>query len=102
MMVLTATITCPHCGFARVETMPATACVHFYECTGCGHLLRPNPGDCCVFCSLRVHRLRSPAAAKPRRLLRVLLVRVREVPAAAGPLAPEAITKMIGRYGSTP
>jgi len=25
--------------------------VHFYECTGCGHLLRPNPGDCCVFCS---------------------------------------------------
>ena len=50
-MVLTATITCPHCGFAKVETMPAAACVHFYECTGCGHLLRPNPGDCCVFCS---------------------------------------------------
>ncbi len=51
MMVLTATITCPHCGFARVETMPATACVHFYECTGCGRLLQPNLGDCCVFCS---------------------------------------------------
>ncbi|HME07828.1 MAG TPA: GDCCVxC domain-containing (seleno)protein, partial [Bryobacteraceae bacterium] len=23
----------------------------FYDCTGCGTLLRPKPGDCCVFCS---------------------------------------------------
>ena len=23
----------------------------FYMCTGCGAMLRPKPGDCCVFCS---------------------------------------------------
>jgi hypothetical protein len=44
-------ITCPHCGHARTETMPENACVWFYDCRGCGHLLRPKPGDCCVFCS---------------------------------------------------
>jgi len=31
--------------------MPADACQFFYQCTGCGALLRPKPGDCCVFCS---------------------------------------------------
>lgn len=31
--------------------MPTDACQFFYECTGCGTLLRPNLGDCCVFCS---------------------------------------------------
>jgi hypothetical protein len=34
--------------------MPADACVHYYECTNCAHLLRPRPGDCCVFCSYGV------------------------------------------------
>jgi len=51
MTVLTATVTCPHCGHEKTETMPTNACVHFYECTGCGMVLRPKPGDCCVFCS---------------------------------------------------
>jgi len=49
--LLASTLTCPHCGFAREEIMPADACRFFYECTGCGALLRPKPGDCCVFCS---------------------------------------------------
>jgi hypothetical protein len=31
--------------------MPLDACVFFHECAGCGALLRPKPGDCCVFCS---------------------------------------------------
>ncbi|EKM98092.1 hypothetical protein MXAZACID_17241 [Acidocella sp. MX-AZ02] len=31
--------------------MPTDACQYFYECKGCGVLLRPNHGDCCVFCS---------------------------------------------------
>jgi hypothetical protein len=44
-------ITCPKCGAAKLETMPSEACQYFYECTGCGTVLRPNPGDCCVFCS---------------------------------------------------
>jgi hypothetical protein len=44
-------ITCPICGNTKAETMPTDACQFFYECTGCGALLRPKPGDCCVFCS---------------------------------------------------
>ncbi len=31
--------------------MPTNACQFFYDCTGCGTLLKPKPGDCCVFCS---------------------------------------------------
>lgn len=46
-----AIIECPHCGHRSSESMPDDACVYFYECTGCGELLKPHPGDCCVFCS---------------------------------------------------
>ncbi|MDX1710710.1 MAG: GDCCVxC domain-containing (seleno)protein [Rhodovibrionaceae bacterium] len=46
-----STITCPHCGHRKDETMPVDACQFFYECEGCGRLLRPKEGDCCVFCS---------------------------------------------------
>ncbi len=31
--------------------MPTDACQFFYECKGCGVLLKPLPGDCCVYCS---------------------------------------------------
>lgn len=48
---LRSEITCPECGFRSVETMPTDACQWFYDCKGCGALLRPKPGDCCVFCS---------------------------------------------------
>lgn len=48
---LESRITCPECGHAAVERMPTDACRWFYECPGCGALLRPKPGDCCVFCS---------------------------------------------------
>jgi hypothetical protein len=51
VLVLTSTITCPNCGFEKQEPMPENACVHFYECTHCHQLLRPQPGKCCVFCS---------------------------------------------------
>ncbi|WP_440658804.1 GDCCVxC domain-containing (seleno)protein [Ensifer adhaerens] len=27
------------------------ACQFLYECAYCKKLLRPKPGDCCVFCS---------------------------------------------------
>lgn len=49
--MLTSTITCPLCGFQKTEEMPTDACVFFYECAGCGEILRPRSGDCCVFCS---------------------------------------------------
>ena len=35
-------ITCPHCGTAKNEVMPDDACLFFYECTGCGSLLKKN------------------------------------------------------------
>jgi hypothetical protein len=31
--------------------MPPDACQYFYDCKGCGVVLKPKPGDCCVFCS---------------------------------------------------
>lgn len=50
-IALESVLTCPHCGFAGREIMPKNACQFFYECSSCKALLRPNPGDCCVFCS---------------------------------------------------
>lgn len=50
-IVLDSILTCPACGFAKSETMPTDACQFYYECTNCVALLRPNKGDCCVFCS---------------------------------------------------
>jgi rubredoxin len=50
-MRIQSTLTCPECGFSRSETMPTDACQFYYECTGCGALLRPKKGDCCVYCS---------------------------------------------------
>jgi hypothetical protein len=48
---LQSVLTCPQCGHRSAETMPTDACQYFYECAGCGALLKPAPGDCCVFCS---------------------------------------------------
>ncbi len=50
-MQLISVLTCPKCGHQTSETMPTDACQFFYECKGCGSLLRPREGDCCVFCS---------------------------------------------------
>ena len=50
-VTLHSVITCPHCGAKSEEVMPTDACVYFYECQGCRKLLKPTPGDCCVFCS---------------------------------------------------
>ncbi|WP_296643021.1 GDCCVxC domain-containing (seleno)protein [Thiobacillus sp. 65-1402] len=49
--VTASVLTCPHCGFAKQEVMPVDACQWFYECEHCHQLLRPKPGDCCVYCS---------------------------------------------------
>lgn len=50
-MELQSMLTCPQCGHVEIETMPTDACQFFYDCKGCGAVLRPNAGDCCVFCS---------------------------------------------------
>ncbi|WP_082073154.1 GDCCVxC domain-containing (seleno)protein [Pseudomonas sp. LFM046] len=48
---LESVLKCPTCGFTMRVTMPTDACVYFHECSQCKALLRPKPGDCCVFCS---------------------------------------------------
>jgi len=48
---LNSIITCPKCGFQKEETMPTDTCQFFYECENCKNVLRPNEGDCCVYCS---------------------------------------------------
>ena len=50
-MIENSEITCPLCGFKAVECMPLNACQYYYDCKGCGELLKAKPGDCCVFCS---------------------------------------------------
>lgn len=35
----------------KTEQMPADARQIFYDCKGCGVEMKPEAGDCCVFCS---------------------------------------------------
>jgi len=49
--ILRSTLTCPACGGSSAESMPTDACLFFWDCPGCGALVRPKRGDCCVFCS---------------------------------------------------
>jgi hypothetical protein len=50
-IILEARITCPECSHTKLEEMPTNACQYFYACSGCETLLKPLPGDCCVYCS---------------------------------------------------
>jgi hypothetical protein len=50
-MIEFSIITCLQCGYQATERVPVDACQFFYDCKGCGAMLRPKPGDCCVFCS---------------------------------------------------
>ncbi|WP_349352546.1 MULTISPECIES: GDCCVxC domain-containing (seleno)protein [unclassified Flagellimonas] len=50
-VLLRSKITCPECAHQKEEEMPTNACQFFYNCEGCGMLLSPKAGDCCVFCS---------------------------------------------------
>ncbi|MES2358293.1 MAG: GDCCVxC domain-containing (seleno)protein [Gemmatimonadota bacterium] len=47
----TSVLTCPECAYAETLEMPTDACVFFHECAGCGTVLHPKAGDCCVYCS---------------------------------------------------
>jgi hypothetical protein len=50
-LTLTSAITCPLCKFSEEEIMSENSCAWFYECKNSKTLLKPKPGDCCVFCS---------------------------------------------------
>jgi hypothetical protein len=51
VVILESRLTCPECGHAKTETMPSDACQWLYECEQCHVVLKPKPGDCCVYCS---------------------------------------------------
>jgi hypothetical protein len=50
-VVLNSVIKCPECGFEKEEIMSLNSCQFFYECENCKIVLKPNNGDCCVYCS---------------------------------------------------
>ena len=50
-MELRSILHCPHCLAESEVVMPTDACRYFHACIRCGALLKPKPGDCCVFCS---------------------------------------------------
>lgn len=50
-VILNSVITCPECGYTKEEVMPTESCLILYECENCKTIMKPKPGDCCVFCS---------------------------------------------------
>jgi hypothetical protein len=54
--------------------MPTDSCVFFHECAGCGTLLRPKPGDCCVFCSFGSVRCPMEQKVGPNAPTRIELI----------------------------
>jgi len=60
-----STLHCPDCGHQSREAMPVDACAYFYACPGCDRLLKPHPGDCCVFCSYGDRPCTPPATDAP-------------------------------------
>ena len=42
-IIPTSKITCPECRHSETETMPTNACQWFYDCKGCGAVLKPKP-----------------------------------------------------------
>jgi len=51
VVITVSELKCPSCGNVTEEAMPLNACIFFHDCVHCGAMLRPKPGDCCVFCS---------------------------------------------------
>lgn len=50
-VIIQSTLTCPKCQHQQEEILPKDSCLFFYECSQCGEVLKPKPGDCCVHCS---------------------------------------------------
>jgi hypothetical protein len=49
-------ITCPKCGYKKMETMPTDVCLIKYTCDSCATVSYSKDGDCCVFCSYGTHK----------------------------------------------
>lgn len=48
---LESILTCPKCAHVQKEVMPTDFCQARYQCPGCGEVLKPADGDCCVYCT---------------------------------------------------
>lgn len=48
---LKSAITCPECCHKKEEIIPTDACQYFYECEKCRTVLKPQQGDCWIYCS---------------------------------------------------
>jgi hypothetical protein len=82
--------------------------MYFFDCKGCGVLLRPKPGDCCVFCSygtrkcppIQLDELLPPSRSKDGSLTFDLSVRVSERKGGGSPnvLGPYAQGKPDDRF----
>ena len=53
---LQSEITCPKCGYKKMETLPTDVCLIKYNCEHCDTTLYPKNGDCCVFCTYGTHK----------------------------------------------
>lgn len=49
-------ITCPKCGYKKIETLPTEVCLIKYTCDSCTAVSYSKDGDCCVFCSYGTHK----------------------------------------------
>jgi len=50
-ILTTSVIICPNCGHQKIEKIPIVICQFSYECENCKTVLKPEQGDCCVYCS---------------------------------------------------
>jgi hypothetical protein len=49
-------ITCPECGYKKMEILPTDVCLIKYTCDSCTSVSYSKDGDCCVFCSYGTHK----------------------------------------------
>ncbi len=55
-MSMISEITCPECGYKKMETLPIDVCLIKYKCDSCTTISYSKDGDCCVFCSYGTHK----------------------------------------------
>lgn len=49
-------VTCPQCGSTTSVDMPTDRCLAMFRCSGCGKLIKPKEGSCCVVCDYSTQR----------------------------------------------
>lgn len=63
--VAKANLTCPECQAATAVDIPTDKCLAMYRCSGCGRLIMPKEGSCCVVCDYSKEHC--PVSIKPRK-----------------------------------